>query len=321
MSRTLAGLFALVASLMVAACGDGTSAPQAGQFSVLLTDDPGPFAKVVIQIDRVELMGDALDECEGDEGAECVEAAEPSSRGRVVLTDEDVEVDLLTLANDIFPLAEDVVVPGGTYSEVRLIITGGCLVLNGGAVYTSPGFDPMSDEHAACEAPHGALQMPSWGQSGLKIKLPGGTVEVDGDQHGVILDFVVPESFAHQAGGSGKWVASPVIRAAGIEFAASIEVQLSDPSGLVPDSYGLDDFVVVLDGESGQPFDETGVVVLNYLVPGEHTVSVEVRSSGEGDPEPWPPFDVTISPTSEVVSLGSGGYETITFEVSPPPSQ
>jgi hypothetical protein len=329
MFRALAGLFALVVSLTVAACSDGTSAPRPGEISVLLTDDPGPFAKVVVQIERVYLVGEAEDGCddvevpENGDTPECEDEVSVDGNGRIDLSDELTEVDLIALSNDIVPLAEGFVVPGGSYSQLRLVVRGACLVLENGETYASSGFEPlMPDVHPECEGPHdGGLQTPSWGQSGLKVKLPGGSIDVDGDRHIVLLDFVVHESFAHQAGGSGKWVARPVIRATEIGFSGSITVSLTagDEVKQAMEALGssLADFQAQLDSEPPVALEDSdgdGVYTATflYVVPRDEAYEVAVGLGPDA-----PEYDFTLDPESpQGVTIGSAEDAEVAFEVT-----
>jgi hypothetical protein len=67
--------------------------------------------------------------------------------------------------------------------------------------------------------------MPSLGQSGLKINLPGGKLDIGEGETIVMLDFDAAESFGHQAGNSGKWVMHPVVKATNVTFGGNALVQ------------------------------------------------------------------------------------------------
>ena len=100
---------ALLALTAVAACSDGSGSGN-GRVSILLTDAPGDVRKAVVTIDRIYLQaGDG----EGEDG-------------RIVLREDDVTTDLLTLADSTAELVRDAVVPGGSYNQLRFVITGGC---------------------------------------------------------------------------------------------------------------------------------------------------------------------------------------------------
>lgn len=295
MTRKLFSFLALAATLPLAACGDGTNVGSAGTVSLMLTDAPGDFTQAVVTIERIEMVGDG----------------EP-----LVLMDEPFTTDLLTLSNDVASLVEDVTVPAGAYSQLRFIIPEACIGVEqddaSEHIYASSGFD-------ACGAADGSLQLPSFDQSGLKISLPGGSIDVDGDAHILLLDFDVSESFGQQAGASGMWVMTPVIRAEDISLTGSIVVDLTaaDTVDLTALSASLGDFQAVLSTEpdTPQPFldleeDGTFTVTFRYLLPGEsYDVTVELQDGTS--------FDFTLDPTSpQTVSVASGDDSTVAFEVT-----
>lgn len=301
MHRKLLCTLALSAAL--AACGDGNDGP--GSMSLYLTDAPGDFLEAWVQIDRIELIGNA----EGENGG-------------VVLMDAPYVTNLLTLHNDVATLVEDAVVPAGRYAQLRLVIPHGCIVVEGETegettVYATDGFDN-------CGPADGNLQAPSYGTSGLKIGLPGGSVEVSGDAHLILLDFGVSETFGHMAGGSGQWVMDPHVVAEEVAFTGSITVELTDAEGSglgdVPGSPG--DFQARLDTEE-MPVeftdaDEDGVwtATFLFLMPGAHEASVELQEGFA--------YDATVELLSEsaTVDLVSGGSGVVRFEITEaaPPS-
>ena len=210
-------LFGIAVLIGLSAC-DTTSSPDGpGSLTVLLTDAPGDLVAAVVTIDRIYLQG-------GEE--------------EVVLMDTPTTTNLLDLQNEFLTLVNDVAVPGGSYSQLRLEISGGYIEVveeeDEGGLPTSTTIYASSDEYAASQgvSADGTLQMPSYGSSGLKINLPGGSVDVDGDQEIILLDFDVAESFGHQAGGSGRWVLRPVVRAT--DFATSVTWPLNGWSTAPP---------------------------------------------------------------------------------------
>ncbi len=267
--KQLVTVLALLATL--AGCDRNSSGPaEAGQFSVLLTDAPGDFERAVVTIDEIYLQG--------GEG--------PSDNGRVYLMETPVTVDLLELRNEVMDLVRDEVVPGGTYSELRLVISGGYIEVveeedaDGNPTVTK--IYASSPQYAAEQGvtASGALQMPSFAESGLKVKLPGGAVRVDGDETVLLLDFNVAESFGQEAGQSGIWVMNPVIHASDFEQVGGVEFTLSLAEGVaLPTVDGeqitLADFRVALD-KDGDVLTENfverdGTFRVNFLFlnPGE----------------------------------------------------
>jgi hypothetical protein len=198
-------LLLAVGMLGLAACGDDTS-----RVTVKLTDAPGDnFEKAVVTISKVYLKG----------GAE----------GEVVLRDEAFTTDLLTLANDTADLVKDAEVPQGTYSELRFVISGGYVQVKedgGSRVYATSDYEGVP---SGVEV-DGELQMPSLSTSGLKVKFANDadvTVSSEQTQKVILVDFDVAQSFGRAAGNSGRWVMSPVIKGADLEFSSNVVVTLA----------------------------------------------------------------------------------------------
>lgn len=298
MSRKIIGVLTLALALPLAACDDGTAAPAPGTLSLMLTDEAGDFTQAWVTIERIYLAGDG----EGD-GEE-----EP-------ILDTPFTTNLLTLSNDIEEIVEDETIPGGVYSQLRFVIPEACIGVEqedqSELVYASDGFDE-------CGPADGSLQLPSLGSSGLKVTFPGGSLEVDGDAHILLLDFDVAQSFGHDTG-TDKWVLNPVIHADDISLSSGIVVELTVSDGVDLDAIGasLGDFEASLDTET-EPLaftdpDEDGVftAVFEFLMPDEeYEVSVGLQEDATA-------FDYTLDPTSpQSVSLGSAEQATITFEVT-----
>ena len=60
----------------------------------------------------------------------------------------------------------------------------------------------------AAEAATGTLRAPSYAQSGLKVKMADGALELTGPTKILLVDFDVTQSFGHEANG---WVMHPVV--------------------------------------------------------------------------------------------------------------
>jgi hypothetical protein len=182
---------ALFAAMAIAGCG--TDSNGSGRVSLLMTDAPGDVLAAVVTVSAVRLQGDG---------------------GAVVLLDTPYTTDLLDLAGTTALLAEDVVVENGDYREIRFVITGGYVEVDNGDGSTSfYASSPTYDGLPAGVTSPGVLQMPSFGTSGLKVKLPGDLLVVDDDDHVILVDFDAAQSFGQVAGNSGQWVMHPVITA------------------------------------------------------------------------------------------------------------
>ena len=179
----------LLATLAFNGCTDSPNG--SGRVTLLLTDAPGDVVAAVVTVSAVTLVGD---------------------NGKVVLLDAPFTTNLLDLAGTTDTLAANVEVENGRFDELRFIITGGYVEVDNGDGTTS--IFASSPTYAGLPPGAivtGSLQMPSFGTSGLKVKLPGGELLVDDDHHVILVDFDAAQSFGHVAGNSGQWVMHPVI--------------------------------------------------------------------------------------------------------------
>ena len=205
-----AGMILLAA---VAGCSETTAVNDNARFSVYLKDAPGDVVQAVVTIDRVYLQGgtDAVDEdSTASSGAD--QGAQDAARGRVVLTDEDVTVDLLTLVDEPMALLQNVAVPTGRYAGLRIVVSGGFVEVENAdgttSIYaSSPDYAGLPDGAVVA----GTLRMPSFRTSGLKIQFPG-ALEISDAAEAVLIDFDVKQSFGKAAGNSGAWVMTPSIK-------------------------------------------------------------------------------------------------------------
>lgn len=279
------GLAILLLALLIplAACDIGTDA-DFGSVSVLLTDAPGDVEEAWVTITDIYLQGAGGDE-------------DPVG-GRVFLLQDASEThELLSLANTVADLVTEQVVPTGTYGQLRVIMSGGCVVTEAGDVFASPGY-------TACGAATGSLQMPSFAETGAKVLLNGLTVT--GGQHVVLLDFDVSESFGQVAGASGTWVMTPVIHAAEIGLTVGVTATLSAGDVELPAGYALGDFSATMTpavgDESEVSFTEANGAFsaeFRFLIPENGPFQV-VLNAPDG-------LTIVVSPDSpESVSPASG---------------
>ncbi len=122
-----------------------------GKITVLLKDAPAASLKAaVVTITEIDLVGTA---------------------GPVVLSTTETTTDLLKLSVDTAALVEKAVVPAGTYTQLRFVITGGYVETTGGELFaSSPTYQGLPPGAVVT----GTLRMPSFAQSGLKVDLPSG---------------------------------------------------------------------------------------------------------------------------------------------------
>lgn len=226
--RTRRTSLSLLAALGLAgtalACADSsTGNVTSGKISVLLTDAPGDIKTAVVTISQIYLQGG-----EGDDAS-----------GRVILRDTPVTTDLLTLANSTAELVKDATIPAGTYAQLRFVITGAYIeVENADATTSIFATSPTYAGLPAGAVVAGQLKTPSFSSSGLKVVLPNGGVTIDATPTALLVDFDVAQSYGKEAGGSGQWVMSPVIKAEDLGETGSLKVTLAKDAAVTLPSVG-----------------------------------------------------------------------------------
>lgn len=270
-------------------------------FTLLLTDAPGDFQSAVVTISQITLQG---------------------SGGGVPLLQQPFTGDLLDLQNEVATLVQGMDIPAGSYSQLRLVLSGAYIAVEtteGTRVYaSSPDYPGLpAGTHV-----DGTLRMPSMGTSGLKIQLPGGQLDIGDGEKIVMIDFDAANSFGHQAGKSGQWVMHPVVKATDVTFGGNLLAQLqlgSDVTLPQVDSQDvtLGDFTAVLTpvgGGASQQLtltpDSTGVygALFKGLVPGDYSLSFTGPAGLLVTFSPEIPVTVTVNQretTTEMVTLAS----------------
>lgn len=218
---------------LTAGCGDSTGSDTA-LISLALTDAPGDVAAVWVEIDEIYLQG-------GD-------------GGRVTLLDEAQAdglglIELTELAGTTLDLTSDVEIPSGNYGQLRFVVEGAVLETEGGDVFT------FNASHPDGTPSTGDLNCPSCAQTGVKVQLPGDVADLDSGSHLLVLDFDVSQSFGREAGTSGMWVMSPVIRGAEVGFTGSLAGTVD-----VERDASQEPLVVIPECPAGTPRDLTAFV-------------------------------------------------------------
>jgi len=301
MKRRIASICALGLAASFAACDSTVDAPDTARLTIMLTDAPGDFSAAVVTISSIYLQGSA------DSDAEI---------SRVMLLDEPITTDLLTLSDDVQTLVDGVVIGAGNYGQLRFVIDGAYIVVEtdqGEKVYSTP------DYAEAPEQVDGTLMCPSCAQSGIKVNLTGGLTLGDEDET-VLVDFDVSQSFGHEAGASGKWIMHPTLKAAPIDAAASVDVSLSLGSGVVLPAIGaavlsLADFSVELRSVDADPSapgetvifadadgDGTFNVSFDNVVPGDYTLNLKGPAGLTFTTDPVLPVAVTVQSGASVTA-------------------
>lgn len=296
----------ITAGLLWVGCDSsgGLSEPAQGTFTLNLTDDPADLDSAVVTIDRVTLVTEDGEENDDEEDGDDDDDGEDEEEGVVTLTDQTRTIDLLRLQNGIdSTLAEDVTVPEGEYTQLRLVLKDST-----GANYVVTNSGETQD-----------LQVPSGAQSGIKIILPGEVeVENDGDQLAVTLDFDAEESFVET--GNGQYKFKPTVRVKNV-LVNGETVQTVSVDGAVS-STGSDvvsvdsiDFAVTRrtdfdddDGVSGPGDLQAGQIVeVEGTIRSDGTyeaLDVEVEDDSEVERSITAPLDAVSTTDSTLTQLG-----------------
>lgn len=294
-TRTATLAFALLALGTLGACSDSSTSSGTARISLLLTDAPGDIKAAVVTISEIDLQG---------------------SGGTHVLMNTPVTTDLLTLAGSTAQLVKDAVVPAGTYAQLRFVITGGYVEVDNGdgttSIYaSSPNYAGLPSGATVA----GTLQMPSYGQSGLKVNLPGGDVTLASGEKVFLVDFDVSQSFGQQAGDSGMWVMHPVVKATDFQTTGGLTVQLTQASSLtMPLLNGtaltLGDFTAVLTASDNSTksvaLTDAGNGIFQgqfpFLAPGTYSLTLTAPSKVTFTTTPAVPQSITLQSAQEDTS-------------------
>lgn len=192
--------------LMVACNDDDSMSIQdgKGKVNIYLTDAPFPIdliSKTYVTIDKVEIRKQETDST----GSEFI-----------VLTEEPMEIDLLTLSNGVTELLASVDLEAGTYDQIRMHVTDSKVVMN-----DDTEFD---------------LKVPSGSSSGLKIKIEPALEISSGQTADVLLDFDVSKSFVAKGnmenGHFNGFNFKPVVRCVMLGRAGRIEGTIIDTANV-----------------------------------------------------------------------------------------
>lgn len=190
-------MMALAAALAFSACSDDSTSSSEGRLTVMLTDAPGDLAGAFVKISKIVLIRNSADSVSTD------------STKRVTITPEVTGyINLLNLSGgQLLSLVNSKAVPEGTYSQVRIYVDQAYVQLKDGSYIATTGAALPAGVTSS-----GTLKCPSCSQSGYKVNFSNGGLTISGNTT-VTLDFDAHQSFAHEAGKSGQWIMSPVLRA------------------------------------------------------------------------------------------------------------
>lgn len=300
---------ALVAAAGLGACEGGAFGSDSGStlagpdgqasLTVRMTDAPGDLAAAWIRVTEIRLAGETEAEGEENSGGTTLPVDDPSAL--IPLTPEDIT-----------DLVEGEPIEAGTYGQLRLVIDGGVAESTGGQVYTFGGA-----EHPDGLEADGTLKCPSCTQTGVKVNLPEGGLEVADGTTIVMLDFNVSESFGHTAGRSGKFILRPTITSSVVETSGGIEGTVVVGEGVeIPECGGAERSVVDFTPRAVLASDtettQTATVEATNDAGTEGSYSMDFLQAGDWNME---------FVAEKEFELDGGGTETLAFEAEVDPAQ
>lgn len=288
-----------------AGCDSDPSGSGPARLSVLLTDAPGDFASAEVEIEEIYLLGSGQND---DEDA--------GPGGKVVLFSGSRTFDLLELRNGVTAQLADVAIAEGNYHELRLVLGNVSITTNGGTTYSTED---------------NTLKCPSCSQSGLKVKLPAGGVELNRGDQTIIVDFDVAQSFGHAAGNSGRWIMHPVIRATKVDATGGIFGTVTLADGVTLPTCGgapvtIAQFVPTATlGELviSAATEVDGDLIFSFVVPGIYTMGYTSEVLYDNGDK----LAFTATPSVTTATIGSGGTFDVDYTITgatctlaPPPA-
>ena len=300
MFRKTAAAAALIALpfMGLAACDDATGPGSDATLSVQLTDAPSASVDSAwVDVDQITLQG---------------------SDGEVELLDESTGyIELTQLADSATTLVQSEAVPQGTYGQLRFRVTSAAVKTDGGAVYSLNG---AADSLGLGGTP-GELTCPSCTQTGIKVNMPDGGLELQTEAKILMLDFDVSESFGQQAGMSGMWVMHPTITSSTVRASGTVvgTVTAADTVSF-PSCNGttrtVEDFVPQALAAGTDSVVKTGTVgsdgsySIRFLSPGDYDMTY-------ADTVILDPDSVffTASPSTGTATIESGMESTVDYTI------
>ncbi len=202
----ITGLIVL-AVFLITSCSDNETdmIPQGkAKLNVYLTDAPFPIdlvAQTIVTIDKIEIRKQATDTTEAE---------------FIVISEDSVQIDLLTLSNGITEQLASIDLEAGDYDMIRMHVENSKVILK-----DDTEFD---------------LKIPSGSSSGLKIKIDPQLSVSSGETINVLLDFDVSKSFVAKGNWKGGKINGfnfkPVIRCVLLGEAGTIEGTVTDTANI-----------------------------------------------------------------------------------------
>lgn len=232
-----------VALFLLTSCDvsdDGTSNSTNGTLQVYLTDAPGNYEAVWIDIQEVRIH------------VEDEEDLELEDEGWITISDDPMRVNLLELTNGELEALGETELEEGMYSQIRLILGEDNEIVKDGVTHK--------------------LTTPSAQESGLKLNV---NAEIEGGQvYTLLLDFDASRSVV-EAGNSGKFLLKPVIRTVAFAETGAIEGNI-EPAESLPWVYAI----AGADTIAGTRANSEGEFRLIGLLSGSYQVAINPSEDG-----------------------------------------
>lgn len=262
---------ALISLGLTSCSNDDSSKEGSANLTVRMTDAPGDYDAVLIDVQGIEIHVEAISEAEvgTDTGAD--------DDGWVSVDNVQTGVyDLLELTGGVSQLLADTEVPAGYVSQMRLVLG--------------------SENHVMIDGDKKPLNTPSAQQSGLKLQL-NQNFEA-GENYAFLLDFDVDKSIVTT--GNGSYNLKPVIRLAAEANAGAVVGKVVVPADIEFSVQSL----VVLTGTSitiSAYTDADGNFSLNGVPAGNY--SLQVIPEAESNLMTYSNVEVEVKP-NQTTDLG-----------------
>lgn len=236
----------LISLFLLTSCDvadDGNTNSTKGTLQVYLTDAPGDYEAVWIDIEEVRIH------VNDDENIEL------EDEGWITISDEPMRVNLLELTNGEFEVLGETELEEGMYSQIRVILGEDNEIVKDGVTHS--------------------LDTPSAQQSGLKLNV---NTEIEGSEvYTLLLDFDASRSIV-EAGNSGKFLLKPVIRAVAFAETGAIEGNI-EPAESLSWVYAI----AGVDTVAGTRANAEGEFRLVGLLSGSYQVAINPSEEGYSD--------------------------------------
>lgn len=237
---------------------DETNSNAPASLTVMLTDAPGDFESVFVDIQKIKIHKADSAEMDTTESDSTEADSTDDDERWITVSEEPLRVDLLTLQNgNTVTLGETELEPG-FYDQMRLVLG--------------------NDNEVVVDGESHFLKTPSAQQSGLKLKIDA---EIEaGSSYTLLIDFDASRSIVKTGNGHNpnfNYLLKPVLRAVNLQETGSI-------SGIVePSDFSTSVFTVVDEDTISTTTEEDGSFQILGLAAGLYDLNFEPDSSGFQD--------------------------------------